>query len=126
MTRPRVRMLGFQLWVIAWASALLLVFTQGYFMSRQWWLLPAGIALCAACLWGGRRWGTAIARQRFTASNVLRLVAVLHLLPLGAQLTALGDARWDNLLLALVGWALLEAAGWPQRPHIPAGVDPPR
>ncbi|MEO0423087.1 MAG: hypothetical protein AAF184_12160 [Pseudomonadota bacterium] len=111
--------LFFRLWVITWAGALLLVFAQGYFMSRQVWMLPVGFVLCAACLWGGARWGARVAKRGPIARNVLRLIAALHIWPLAAQLTALGEPRWDNLILALVGWGLLEAAGFGARKSAP-------
>ncbi len=111
MTAPAARWF-FAAWVLLWAGALLLVFAQGFFMAREWWMLAAGPALAIAVLWIGKRWSQGLRRRGAIACNGLRLLALLHVLPLAAQVFHLGTPRWDNVVLALIGWGLLEAAGW--------------
>lgn len=94
----------------AWAVAIALLALQAWFMARIAWPALVGLALALAVVFGAARWGRAVSAGGVAARRLLFAAALVHLLPLVLALAGLAAPRVDNLLLALLGWLMLEAA----------------
>ena len=99
------------LWI--WGATVFLAFAQIYFMARIQWTVPAGILGAIAIGWLGWVWGRRIAAGGWLSCRLAQAIGAIHIVPLVLQVVGLASPRTDNLLLALIGWALVEAGGVP-------------
>lgn len=92
---------------IWWTLAFLLATLQAWGMFKHAWIIPLGIILSAIIFWLHYKLYQGIRKNREWANTIVLIYGLINFFPLFLQLAGLKMPGIDNIIAAVIGFALI-------------------